>query len=147
MELALAYVEEAETGLPESFFQDVAVKTIGAAGKQLFLNKRVAINAIAVSEEKIRALNSAYRHKDSVTDILSFGEYSTESVSGTSDVFLGELFFCPAFIRSAAIEDGVSFHREMVYVFSHGILHLLGYDHEEEMFIIQDRVTDECALQ
>ncbi|HCJ45705.1 MAG TPA: hypothetical protein DHV33_02200, partial [Candidatus Moranbacteria bacterium] len=38
--------------------------------------------------------------------------------------------------------DKVTFEREMTYIFSHGVLHLIGFDHEEEMFTLQEQVTD-----
>ncbi len=148
MELSFSYAEEVPTGLSERFLKQIASRAITKAEKKALLGKHIVLNAIAVSEEKIRELNRTYRGKDAVTDILSFGEYGNASQKeDEGDVFLGELFFCPAFIRQAATEDQVTFEREMAYVFSHGVLHLLGYDHDEEMFVIQDRVTDECALQ
>jgi probable rRNA maturation factor len=145
MDVAFEYVAEEDAGLPEEFFREVAVSALEAAAVSSFREKRIVLSAVAVSAEKIRELNRTYRDKDSVTDILSFGEYpDTAAVEAepAAEVFIGELFFCPEFIRSAALEDGITLEHEMIYVFSHGVLHLLGFDHSDEMFAIQDRVTE-----
>jgi probable rRNA maturation factor len=100
---------------------------------------------VAVSEEKIQELNNTYGGKNKVTDILSFGEYSDREdleQDTHQEIFLGEIFFCYQYIVAGAREDEVTATHEMMYVFSHGVLHLLGYDHEEEMFAIQDDVTE-----
>ena len=148
MDVAFEYVPEEDAGLPEEFFREIAISALEAAGLLSFQEKRIALNAVAVSTEKIRELNRTYREKDSVTDILSFGEYPDAAAieaEPAEEVFIGELFFCPEFIRSAALEDGVSLEKEMAYIFSHGVLHLLGYDHTEEMFAIQDKIAEKFS--
>lgn len=145
MSFILEYSEEVEMGFEPVFFENITQKTFALCGLSNLSQKHVTLNAVAVTEERIRNLNREYRQKDAVTDILSFGEYADSDAlerEAADQVFLGEIFFCPAFIERAAREDGVSVERELIYVFSHGILHLLGYDHSEEMFAIQDQVTD-----
>lgn len=148
MRVILEYTEEVETPFGEGFFQEVAERAL-REGQFLFLQgKGVRFSAVAVSSEKIRELNLKYRGKDAVTDILSFGEHVDREgleEAGEQEVFLGEIFFCPEFIKQAAQEDEVTFEREMVYIFSHGVLHLVGYDHEDEMFAIQESITDAMA--
>jgi probable rRNA maturation factor len=95
---------------------------------------------------RIQELNKEYRSKDKVTDILSFGAEENWLERGflpEGEFFLGDLVYSPAFILRAAREDGITDEHEMSYMFSHGILHLLGYDHSDEMFAIQDMVTKE----
>lgn len=146
MDVTVQYTEEVATPFEENFFQRVARETLVRCPLQALQEKeRVTLNVVAVSREKIRELNATYRQKDSVTDILSFGEYAnTEALEREKEkqVFLGELFFCQDFIADAAKEDGVTLEHEMVYIFSHGVLHLLGYDHSDEMFALQDTVTE-----
>lgn len=144
MTVTLEYTDEAGTSLDEAFFQDIANRTIEEAALPSLSRKNITLNAIAVTTEKIQELNKTYRGKDAVTDILSFGEYTDENLleGDEAEVFLGELFFCPEFIGNAAKEDAISMTHEMVYVFSHGVLHLLGFDHSDEMFALQDKVTE-----
>ncbi len=145
MHVTLEYSEEAPTPFAEDFFQEVAVRTLEECDFSFLRGKEVRLNVVSVSSEKMRELNRTYRDKDAATDILSFAEYEDQEALAEArerDIFLGELFFSSAFIMDAAKEDGVTFEREMVYIFSHGVLHLVGFDHEEAMFAIQERVTD-----
>lgn len=151
MEVIVRYTAEVPTTLTEVFLQRIAEETLKRCPlRTLSEKKEVSLNVVAVSEEKIQELNKTYGGKDKVTDILSFGEYADRTAveaETAPEIFLGEIFFCQAFIAASAREDGVTEEHEMVYVFSHGILHLLGYDHEEEMFILQDGVTESLMKQ
>lgn len=145
MQVLVHFVSEVATPFSEVFLTKIAEETLARCFVFPPTTKTITMNAIAVSREKIQALNTTYRGKASETDILSFGEY-TDSVALTgeqqTDIFLGELFFCQDFITEAAAEDQITVEHEMVYIFSHGVLHLLGYDHSDEMFAIQDGVTE-----
>lgn len=149
MTVILEYTGEVETSFDEVFFQDITNRTLCEANLPFLSDKKIILNAVAVTAEKIQVLNKTYRGKDAVTDILSFGEYADLGVLEKEideEIFLGELFFCPEFIGNAATEDRISMRHEMTYVFSHGVLHLLGFDHSDEMFEIQDRVTEALVL-
>lgn len=146
MRVTLDYTAEVtDTGLEHDFFARIAEETMKRLPAELCGTKeQVTLSAVLVSPDRIQELNRTYRGKDAVTDILSFGEYADTDAFAKEegrDIFLGELFFCYDFISGSAKEDKVSIKREMTYVFSHGILHLLGYDHSDEMFAIQDAVT------
>ena len=146
MRVTLDYTAEVTgTGLEHDFYARIAEETMKRLPAELCGTKeQVTLSAVLVSPERIQELNRTYRGKDAVTDILSFGEYADTDAfvkEEGNDIFLGELFFCYDFISRSAKEDEVSIKREMTYVFSHGILNLLGYDNSEEMFAIQDAVT------
>lgn len=151
MEVSVHYSEEEATPFQQSFFVRVAEETLKRCPlPSLLRRKRLSFNAVAVSAERIQELNRTYCGKDKVTDILSFGEYADRAAfeaDQEEEVFLGEIFFCQEFIAGSAREDGVTLAHELVYVFSHGVLHLLGYDHEEEMFTLQDEVTEFLARE
>ena len=79
-----------------------------------------------VSAPMMRKLNKEHRKKDYVTDVLSFpmgDEIFTE--------LLGDIIICPRRARAQADEIGNTLDEEMVFLAIHGILHLLGHDHEE----------------
>ncbi len=148
MRVLVHYEDELGTGVcTESFFSRVATETLARCPADLIDGKEeITLTAVAVSEERIRTLNASYRQKEAVTDILSFSEYvDTEAFRQDHErvIFLGELFLCQSYIARSAQEDSVTLEHEMAFVFSHGILHLLGYDHSEEMFAIQDQVTEQ----
>lgn len=85
-----------------------------------------------------RKANLQFRGKDYATDVLSFDAMESGS--------FGELILCPAVLQRQAKEHGLAYRDELLYMLIHGILHLLGYDHERgpaeeaEMFEIQDKL-------
>jgi probable rRNA maturation factor len=91
-----------------------------------------------------RKLNHKFRQKDYATDVLSFAANDTSE--------FGELVLCPEVLQRQAKENGHSFRKETAYMLIHGILHLLGYEHEgstakqkraaAEMFKIQEKMFD-----
>ena len=81
------------------------------------------ISLAFVSKEEIEKLNKKFRKKNKATDVLSF-----ELREGNR---LGEVIICPEMVKENAKKYGVSEKKEMMKVFIHGILHLLGYDHEK----------------
>jgi rRNA maturation RNase YbeY len=147
MRITVEYAEEVATPFARNFFQKIAERTIVECRFSFLQRKKISLNAIAVSESKIKKINRKYRGKDAVTDILSFGEYETREAlekEKRTEIFLGEIFFCPSFIikrDSLLNKTKAAMMREMTYIFSHGVLHLVGFDHEEEMFAIQEKVT------
>ncbi len=146
MQVTVNYTNEVTAPFEESFFVRVAKETlmrcplVGLKDK-----KEITMSVVAVSKEKIQELNTAYRQQPKVTDILSFGEYADTAAfeqETAEHIFLGEIFFCYDVIVAASEEDQVTIEHELIYIFSHGVLHLLGYDHSDEMFSLQDAVTE-----
>ena len=92
-----------------------------------------------------------YRKKDKPTDVLSFCEYATKEelcneAAMIDQVFIGELIVCPTYIEANAKEDGESLEYALTYIVSHGVLHLLGFDHGKKMFDLQQKVADQLAM-
>lgn len=88
------------------------------------------ISFSVVSEETIQDLNRDYRDKDQVTDVLSFPLYEAGQVEKSG--MLGDVVICSQRAQDQAQELGHSYEREIIYLTVHSILHLLGYDHEED---------------
>ena len=87
--------------------------------------------------ERIRELNREYRGVDRVTDVLSFPQFDSveeleEMGEMTGVMELGDVVICADRAREQAEEFGHSYEREIIYLFVHSVLHLLGYDHMEE---------------
>ncbi|WP_308539655.1 GTPase Era [uncultured Murdochiella sp.] len=96
----------------------------------------VEISLSFVNGEEIRALNAKYRGKDTETDVLSFPVYEAEEIAllreeGALDV-LGDIVINMERVRTQAEEFGHSEERERIYLAVHSLLHLLGFDHEDE---------------
>ncbi len=86
------------------------------------------VSIVFSDSEFIKEINKKYRNKDKVTDVLSFPE-SVKGFKGISSS-LGEIIICPLQLKQQAKEQGVSFKEELARILIHGLLHLLGYDHE-----------------
>ncbi len=99
-----------------------------------------------VTKDDIRTINKEYRGKDAVTDVLSFPQFeSIDEVASAVDrepiVCLGDVVICLEVAKEQSIEFGHTFLRELIYLYVHSILHLLGYDHMEE----NDKKYMRCA--
>ena len=88
---------------------------------------RGAVNVAIVSDQRVRVLNKTYRRKDSATDVLSF---PSEPLALGSKFFLGDIVIARGVAKRQARDAGHSEHAELRVLALHGLLHLLGYDHE-----------------
>jgi len=76
-----------------------------------------------VSPDEMRELNMQYRGKDAPTDVLSFP-------AAGSSCLCGDIVICPAIAAAQAEEYGHSQERELAFLTAHGLLHLMGHNHE-----------------
>lgn len=86
-----------------------------------------------VNNERIKELNSEYRNKDAVTDVLSFPLYDdfSDVISGQDCVPLGDIVISLERAAQQGYEIGHSIYHEVAFLCVHSTLHLLGYDHEK----------------
>ena len=91
--------------------------------------KNMEISLVFTDDEGIRTLNREFRQKDTATDVLSFPLYQAEEplLPHTS---LGDIVISVERMAEQAKAYGPSQDRELSFLFVHGLLHLLGYDHE-----------------
>jgi probable rRNA maturation factor len=145
MRLVVEYVKQVPCVLTKTFIVNIVKNTLKFSGYDFLREKKVFTSVVLVSPEEIQKLNKQYRRKNKVTDVLSFPEY-IDKKSMASDVaesiVLGDLIVCYDYIVRSADEDGVSLEREMAYIVSHGILHLLGFRHSKKMFALQENVSE-----
>lgn len=95
--------------------------------------ERTEISVTFVEGEEIRHLNREYRDTDKVTDVLSFPQFDDlNEIPEIGEICLGDVVICKERALEQAEEFGHSFEREIIYLFTHSVLHLLGYDHMEE---------------
>lgn len=116
-----------------------------------------------VDDEEIQALNKAYRDKDKPTDVLSFPQwedndeemtivYDEDDAPEDDAEMIGDIVISLQTAKRQAEEFGHSLEREVCFLFVHGFLHLLGYDHEEgdaeeaEMFAKQDQILQKAGI-
>ena len=106
----------------------------------------LGVSVVITDDAEIRELNRDYRNKDCATDVLSFPLYDEH---GNLDEELGDIVISLERAAAQAEEYGHSLEREVAFLTAHSMLHLLGYDHEEdeeEMFDKQKEILNELGL-
>lgn len=83
-----------------------------------------------VDREAIRSLNKKYAQNDYATDVLSWAH--TEANNNFEHELLGESYICLEIAAEQALTKQHSLDYELQYLFAHGLLHILGYDHQDE---------------
>jgi len=140
--------------LAAAVFENVREKRPGHLSHRhvQLIGRRGAVCVQLVSNEKIRKLNRQWRGKDYATDVLSFPLIFEESganflpdLQGVDELELGEIVISVEKAHDQAVEYGHSFERELAFLFVHGLLHILGFDHEtkeqeKDMFARQTAV-------
>ncbi|MGY5139192.1 rRNA maturation RNase YbeY [Mycoplasmopsis gallinarum] len=111
------------------------------------IDKTIILDVSIVNNKEIQSLNKEYRNKDYPTDILSF-DFGFDNFNDELPILhLGELVISYEKVEEQAKEFGHSIKREYCYLFAHGLIHLMGYDHEiEEERIEMNRLVDEIFL-
>ena len=123
----------------------------------------LSLEVVLVDEEEIQRLNAEFRKNDTVTDVLSFptldnirgknlkaADYPFDT-DGDGKLFLGSIAVCTQVAKRQAEEYGHSYERELYYLITHGVCHLLGYDHmteedKKEMRLKEERVLKKLNL-
>ncbi|OCN03671.1 rRNA maturation RNase YbeY [Erysipelotrichaceae bacterium MTC7] len=110
------------------------------------------VSVIFVDDKKIHEINNTYRHMDRPTDVISFALLDDPDfmLPEMEEIELGDIFISIDTCKEQAIAYGHSFKRELCFLFTHGLLHLFGYDHmneadEKVMFALQKEILDEIV--
>jgi probable rRNA maturation factor len=90
---------------------------------------KIELSVVFVGKKEIQKLNKKYRLKNRPTDVLSFAYQDSLGYSPTGEA--GEIVICPPVIKENAKKFKEPFSRELNRIFIHGLLHILGYDHEK----------------
>lgn len=135
-------------------------KTLAEFGQKDFF----VLDLSFVSKDEIQKLNVENRGMDKPTDVLSFPtmdierlplelkDFSVFDMDENGKVVLGSIAICLDKMKEQANEYGHSEKRELAFLMVHGLLHLLGYDHEvgkaeeSEMFGLQKKILDKCNI-
>lgn len=143
-----------EIGNDISDFEVDAKNILNETLKQLNINDKVELSLIVVSNTTIAKINEKYRHKIGPTDVISFALEENEEIDLnllTGFRILGDIFISyeQAMIQAQTYEH--SLRRELAFLFVHGLLHLLGYDHQIEaeekvMFQLQNQILNKLNI-
>ena len=142
------FVYENEVESFNDSYEEDFLKIIETTLDNLSIEDDIEMSCLLVDDQRIHEINREYRHIDRSTDVISFALEDSEQfyVEGMARN-IGDIFISVDHAIAQAEEYGHSLRREMCFLFTHGLLHLLGYDHmneedEKEMFGLQDVILD-----
>ena len=131
-------------------YEDIYLSLLEKTVKHLRLKCDPILSVTFVDDEFIHKMNRDYRHVDRPTDVISFAfldgdENREKELKNKGPVSLGDIYISIDRAKAQAEEYGHPLKRELSFLFVHGLLHLLGYDHmteedEKIMFKIQDEI-------
>ena len=130
----------AEAAIAESAFPQLA-----SAGRSVELSVRLTSN------EEVRALNAQWRGKDKPTNVLSFPMLDEEELQQANvagpELLLGDIILARGVCADEATDKGVSVEDHATHLMVHGTLHLLGYDHHDDVEACDMEAREIRALQ
>ncbi|KEI35744.1 metal-dependent hydrolase YbeY [Francisella sp. W12-1067] len=95
--------------------------------------KAASVNLNVVSDDEIKNINKQFRNKDKPTNIISFEFEKPQGLpDGIIEDFLGDIVIAPNVLEKEAIEQHKNLEDHWCHIFIHGLLHLLGYDHQTD---------------
>jgi probable rRNA maturation factor len=110
------------------------------------LPPQAEISLTLCDDRAIHALNKQWRDIDSPTDVLSFPLWEGNELMDAGELPLGDIIISVERAEVQAGEFGHSLERELLFLFTHGVLHLLGYDHMDEDERQEMRTEEESLL-
>lgn len=126
----------------EKYFLDIAKKILkfylSQVQEQSCLNgfnfDKISFDFLYCDSNKTHEINREYRHKDYPADIITFAIFadSEEKFIFDGEINLGEVIIALDKVMEEAEKKGVTKEHELAFLISHGILHLLGFDHQTE---------------
>ena len=97
--------------------------------KTILLKNHILISILFSGDKQVAELNKYYRNINKPTNVLSF---PSTTINTKSKIFLGDIVFSSQTIIEEAKRDNKNLEDHLIHLFIHGVLHLLGYDHETE---------------
>lgn len=94
--------------------------------------KNLQVSLLICGDSRIKQLNNEFRSKNKITDVLSFPAHENlrDTPYNEQSLFLGDLAICFPQTKRQAKEFSIPVMDEFIHLFFHGVIHLLGYDHE-----------------
>lgn len=120
-----------------------------------FESNEISIDIMFCDNETIHQINRDYRHKDQPTDVITFALFADSDedmrILSGDEIALGEIIISVERIQSQAKENNKTFLEELYFILAHGILHLFGYTHNDEvslekMLELQKRLVKDVKI-
>ena len=122
--------------------------------------EKICISISSANKGEIRKINKEYRDIDRATDVLSFPIFQRDELINVcqetedkklKEIELGDIILCLEVIENQAKEYGTGILRETLYMITHGVCHLIGYDHiyddeRKEMREMEEKILNEIGV-
>jgi probable rRNA maturation factor len=127
--ISIIQSKQARVGFSTGAFLTLAKKIMKDLAPNL-LKQSCMLEIVWVSDKKIKQLNAQYRKKNEKTDILSFSYLNSLSKKQVDQEPFGQLIISVDTLRRQARQYQLAYYQEAEILFVHGLLHVLGYDHQ-----------------
>lgn len=107
------------------------LKVVSDYTSNISQEKRVLISIMFSDDKKIKKLNNQFRKMNKPTNVLSFPPYCNALIND-DEIFLGDIIFSIETIKTEAKKNNKTVIDHLIHLFIHGVLHLLGYQHDKE---------------
>ena len=137
-------------GLPEPQWQGYFEQWINALNPQQSKIQSYEVSLLLTTDTEIQALNATYRQQDRSTDVLAFAALEWEGPTSPEmadlPTNLGDIAISVETAALQAAENGHDLSLELIWLASHGLLHLLGWDHPDATHLNQMLMEQACLM-
>ena len=135
--LNFIFSNETDVAIPGKFFSKIVAefsKNLKSRIKSVLTCKNGEISLNLIKDLEIKLLNSKYRNKNSVTDVLSFAyiENGKCQIGECGIILIGDIFISIDTAKKQALEHKHGLKKELAVLFTHGLLHLFGFNHRND---------------
>gem|GEM_PF-134064 len=129
-------IESKALRIPPATLRAIATQVLSEVSHEITIPEAHELHIMIINDARMREINFEFRHKDKPTDVLSFPQYTPDQIRGTSAApdaagpYLGDIVISSETTKRQAKRFGVTVRQELLRLIVHGILHLIGYDHE-----------------
>lgn len=139
------------TNLTNELIKEEDLESVINKVSEVLAVKDSIVSIVLTNNTHIHEINKDYRGIDRETDVISFA-FMDEDTNPSGITDLGEIYISLEKAHSQALEYNHSFKRESCFLLTHGLLHLLGYDHmtkedETEMFGLQEEILSSLNIE
>jgi rRNA maturation RNase YbeY len=129
--------ESAKLRISSAKIRSIAKSVLELSESEIAISAVNELHILLINDARMREINFEFRAKDKATDVLSFPQYQPNEINGKKKLrappasYLGDLVISTETTISQAKRFGVSVSAELTRLIIHGVLHLIGYDHEK----------------
>jgi probable rRNA maturation factor len=126
--ISFSFTNKTKQKIPSRYFLfglENFLKKMNLSADEAEIKRSIEVNLILLGKKGIQSLNRKYRKKDKPTDVLSFPIDITnpnQLKDKNQKLILGDIYICPAEVPEGELQN----------TFLHGLIHLVGYDHEKD---------------